>query len=192
MLDTTSNIRPVAAASMPVDMAARQLPLQTRYQTTPAEAWITDRATTHSRDHAPSMPLYGSVALQDGRPTELTYGVHTAVGGESDYPVPGELLCAAIASCFDSTLRILANRFGIGLDALEVEVVAQVDVRGTLLVDRSVPVGFQKIEVCARLTTGRTPAPGMIERLMKAAEHSCVVLQTVRNGPEITVRSEVL
>ncbi|TVO58524.1 OsmC family protein [Denitromonas halophila] len=87
---------------------------------------------------------------------------------------------------------ILANRFGIAFDALEVQVDAEVDVRGTLLVDRAVPVGFQKIALCARLSPSETPSPGVIARLMKAAEHSCVVLQTVRNGPDITVRSEVL
>lgn len=192
-MSPTANVLQTPSTATPaIDMAARQVPLQAHYQTTPADAWITDRASTHSRSHTPSMPLYGHVTLQGGRPIELTYGVHTAVGGESDYPVPGELLCAAIASCFDSTLRILANRFGIAFDALEVQVDAEVDVRGTLLVDRAVPVGFQKIALCARLSPRDTPAPGVIERLMKAAEHSCVVLQTMRNGPEVTVRSEVL
>ena len=191
MSPIASNTLQVVADKSAVDMAARQQPLQTHYQTTPADAWITDSATTHSRSTPPAMPLHGHVTLQGGRPLELRYGVHTAVGGESDEPVPGELLCAAIAACFDSTVRILANRFGIALDTLEVQVDAMVDVRGTLLVDRSVPVGFQKIEVGVRLsTTDATPAE-MIERLMKAAEHSCVVLQTMRNGPDISVRCEV-
>ena len=191
MSPIASNTLHVVAENLAVDMAARQQPLQTHYQTTPADAWITDSATTHSRSHSPAMPLHGHVTLQGGRPLELRYGVHTAVGGESDEPVPGELLCAAIAACFDSTVRILANRFGIALDTLEVQVDAMVDVRGTLLVDRSVPVGFQKIALCARISSREPPAPGVIERLMKAAEHSCVVLQTMRNGPAISVRCEV-
>jgi hypothetical protein len=61
------------------------------------------------------------VTAQNGQVFELTekcyrnfcqaaFGTHTAVGGESDYPVPGELLCAAVASCLDSTIRTIANR----------------------------------------------------------------------------------
>lgn len=50
-----------------IDMAARQLPLQTRYKTDPAAAWITDRATTSSKRINAAQSLYGEVTLEAGR-----------------------------------------------------------------------------------------------------------------------------
>ena len=190
MLSNTYGQSDQAAMQPAIDMAARQRPLQPIYKTDPARAWITDRATTRSKRISPAQPLYGEVTMEDGRPTDLVFGVHTAVGGESDYPVPGELLCAAVASCLDSTIRIIANRLHIELLMLEVTVEAHVDVRGTLLIDRTVPVGFQKIDVVVRIDAAGDVEPRKIDILLKAAEHSCVVIQTLRKSTDISVRRD--
>lgn len=190
MLSNTHDQTDLAVVQPAVDMAARQRPLQASYKTDPAGAWITDRATTRSNRISPAQPLYGEVTMESGCPTDLAFGVHTAVGGESDYPVPGELLCAAVASCFDSTIRIIANRLHVELLSLQVTVEAHVDVRGTLLVDRTVPVGFQKIDIVVRIDVASAVEPRKIDVLLKAAEHSCVVIQTLRNGTDISVRRE--
>lgn len=68
------------------------------------------------------------------------------------------------------------------LQSLEVSVRAEVDVRGTLLVDRNVPVGFQKIRCQVHLEPGANVPPEKMKMLQAAVEHSCVVLQTLRNG----------
>jgi uncharacterized OsmC-like protein len=36
-------------------------------------------------------------------------GVDAAVGGDHDLPNPGDLLCAALAACADSTVRMVAD-----------------------------------------------------------------------------------
>ncbi len=190
MLSNNHDQNELTVAQPAIDMTARQLPLQARYKTDPAGAWITDRATTHSKRISPAQPLCGEVTMEGGRPTDVAFGVHTAVGGESDYPVPGELLCAAVASCLDSTIRIIANRLHIELLLLQVTVEAHVDVRGTLLVDRMVPVGFQKIDTVVRIDVAGVVEPRKIDVLLKAAEHSCVVIQTLRNGTDISVRRD--
>ena len=187
MLSTKLEYQEPAASIPSIDMAARQLPLQHSYRSTPEKAWITDRAKTSSKQVGPEQPLYGTVTLDGGRPTDVTYGVHKAVGGEGDYPVPGELLCAALASCLDSTIRIIANRLGIGLQLLEVSAQGEVDVRGTLLVDREVAVGFQKFAVGVRIDALGKVENRKIELLLRAAEHSCVVIQTLRAGTEVSV-----
>jgi uncharacterized OsmC-like protein len=168
----------------PVNMAARQQPLCAAYREQPERALIIDKATTFSANIAAGMPLNGEVRLEGGRPIDLTYGVHKAVGGEGDYPVPGEILCAAIAACLDSTIRIIANRMGIPLNTLAVDVEAQVDVRGTLLVDKTVPVGFQQVSIAIHVDVPDVVTPRQVESLVKAAEYSCVVLQTIKNSPD--------
>jgi len=60
------------------------------------------------------------------------------------------------------------------------------DFRGTLAVDRAAPVGFREIALRFDLD-----APGATEQqlatLVKLTERYCVVLQTLRGTPELTV-----
>ena len=159
----------------------RQQPLIESYRETPEKAQITDRARTHGG--TAEDPFHGRVVVgREDHGVELRFGIHRAVGGDHDAPNPGDLLCAALASCLDSTLRIVADRLGVHLAELEVEVTAHVDVRGTLMVDRSVPVGFQRIECATRLRAAEGSDPALVHKLGAFAEQCCVNLQTLRAG----------
>jgi uncharacterized OsmC-like protein len=115
------------------------------------------------------------------------YGVDRAVGGLHDAPNPGELLCAALAACADTSVRMLADLLRVQLDDLEVEVSGDLDVRGTLDVDRSVPVGFQRLALDVRLRAAPGTPPARVHRLVAAAERACVVLDTLRAGVPVDV-----
>jgi uncharacterized OsmC-like protein len=158
----------------------RQDPLRERYRTAADEARIVDGAKTAM--NGSEDPFHVSVVAGDEHGASWRVGIHRAVGGYHDLPNPGDILCAALASCFHSTLRIIADRLEIPIASLEVSARAEVDVRGTLLVDRNVPVGFQKIRCQVRLDPGAKVPPEKVKMLQAAAEHSCVVLQTLRNG----------
>ena len=158
----------------------RQDPLRERYRTAPDEARIIDSAKTIMSGS--DGPFHGEVVAGEGQGGSWRVGIHRAVGGYHDLPNPGDILCAALASCFHSTLRIIADRLEIPIVSLEVDTHAEVDVRGTLLVDRNVPVGFQKITCRVRLDPGANVPPEKVKMLQAAVEHSCVVLQTLRNG----------
>ena len=58
------------------------------------------------------------------------------------------------------------------------------DFRGTLGVDRAAPVGFRAIRLVFSLETDE--AQDRIDSLLKLTERYCVVLQTLRDPPEIT------
>ncbi|WP_298852022.1 OsmC family protein [uncultured Ruegeria sp.] len=169
-------------------IASRQQPLRALYHQAPENAQISDHAATGSREIAADNPLYTSVTVGTGLPTDLKIGVHKAVGGESDYPVPGKIFAAAIASCLDSATRMIANLLGISLTKLEVRVSVHVDVRGTLMVDKSVPVGFQAVDVSIDIEGAKGVSQDQIDHLLKLAERSCVVLQTLQAPPEIRVK----
>jgi len=166
-------------------VAQRQKPLQDRYTTAPDEAWITDHAVAESGG---ADPFHGSVTIGDGQSASLDFGIHRAVGGDHDLPNPGDILCGALAACLESTLRMIAARMGVTLDSLDVAVSAHADVRGCLMVDRSVPAGFQRIEVDVRLEPAAGTDPAQIRMLTSAAEQCCVVLQTLRSGVPVTTR----
>ena len=164
----------------------RQDPLRERYRTAPQEAWIVDGATT-TQDKSKDA-FHSSVVPGKGYDLLWRVGIHRAVGGYHDLPNPGDILCAALASCFDSTLRMIADRQQIPIAFLEVDVQAEVDVRGTLLVDREIPVGFQRMNCRVRLEPEVSLPADKIKMLIAAAEHSCVLLQTLRKGVPVQMQ----
>lgn len=166
-------------------VASRQAPLMTTYRQRPERALSFKCART--TQHPNTDPFHGSVAL-DGYPqVRWDYGIDSKVGGFDDLPNPGHLLCAALAGCMDSTIRMLADRVGARIEELEVEVSGDVDVRGCLAVDRSVRMGFRQLHCHVRLELDPAAPPRAAEILIRQAENLCVTLDTLRHGTSITV-----
>ena len=166
----------------------RQEPLRSRYVDHPGEAWVNDHARTLNT--AADDPLHGIVVPANNQDRGWRFGLHRAVGGFHDAPNPGDILCAALAACQSSTLRMIADRLGVAIHSLEVAVTGEVDVRGALVVDTKVPVGFQRLICDVRLEVPDGTNPATIKMLLTAAEHSCVVLQTLRNAVEVKMRCD--
>jgi uncharacterized OsmC-like protein len=158
----------------------RQDPLRERYRTAPDEARITDSAKTAM--NGSEDPFHAAVTPGEDFGASWRVGIHRAIGGYHDLPNPGDILCAALASCLHSTLRMIADRLEIPVVSLQVSTRAELDARGTLLVDRNVPVGFQQIKCQIHLKSAADVSLEKMKMLQAAAEHSCVVLQTLRNG----------
>jgi len=168
------------------DVRSRQEPLRERYKVAPDEAKIIDRGRTSWR--VDKDPFHGQLipgSQEYGE--EWALGIHRAIGGDHDAPNPGDLLCGALASCLDSTIRIIADRLGIKLTFLEVDVEGDVDVRGTLIVNRAVPVGFQNMRCKVEIKTAKETNPNLTRKLLAAAEYSCVNLQTLRSGIPVEI-----
>ena len=163
-----------------------QAPLRRQYTQTPALAMITDHARTCGTD--PADPFHSRVEPMDGCGVVVAVGVHRAVGGLHDAPTPGDLLCAALAACQDSAIRMVANRLGIEIIALEVRVTAQVDVRGALGMEAEVPVGFQSMTCDIHLKVKEGTPAKLLDVLRSAAQRCCVVQQTLHQPPPITTR----
>ena len=168
----------------------RQQPLFGKYLQDPKTAWITDIATVEGVNLED--PFRTIVTINEEIQQPFKVGVHRALGGLHDAPNPGDILCAALAACFESTLRMVANRLHITLKKTKVEVKAHVDVRGTLMLDTEVPVGFQRMEIDLELLVDENTKERMIHTLVKATKHCCVVYQTVSKGTPIEVRTEIL
>jgi uncharacterized OsmC-like protein len=162
----------------------RQNSLRRLYRERPDQARIADHARTASigRD-----PFHGVVVTGDSQ-VSLEFGIHRAVGGDHDLQNPGDMLCAALAACLDSTLRMIAARMGLVLKTVIVEVRAAADVRGCLMVDRDVPAGFQRIDVDVVVEGEDGTDPAQIGKLTSAAERCCVVLQTLRSDIAVDTR----
>lgn len=160
-----------------------QGPLRAKYKSEPQAAIVTDHA--HAKGGSAADPFHSTVQPMPGCGVAVPVGVHRALGGPHDAPTPGDILCAALAACQDSAVRMVANRLGVELEFLEVEVHGQVDVRGTLLMGKNVPVGFQSMRCDVRLRAKEGTKPELLEKLRIAAERCCVVQQTLRHPPNL-------
>ena len=160
-----------------------QAPLRKRYAENPEPAFITDTARTTGTG-LPD-PFHGTVIPGRGHGEKWSYGVHRAVGGPYDAPVPGDILCSALATCMESTIRMIADRLSVELQSLEVSVSADVDVRGTLAVDPDVPVGFQSMRCEVEMEPVGDVDAELLQKVFRGAERSCVVLQTLRSGVDV-------
>jgi len=175
------------------EVSDRQAPLRRVYEQKPAEAMIVDHGRTLGRDLAD--PLRTSAAPGEEyavETVEIAVGTHRGVGGHHDAPNPGELLCATLAACQDSTIRMVADLLGVQLTSLAVQVEGDVDLRGCLAVDRSVRVGFQSMRSRTQLGVPPGTDSRTVELLLAAAERSCVVLDTLRHGVDVEAGVEIV
>lgn len=160
-----------------------QAPLRTRYKIAPETALVVDRARTLGTDTCD--PFHSIVEPMPGSGATTPVGVHGALGGIHDAPTPGDILCAALAACQDSSVRMVANLLGVEIEHLAVTVEGDVDVRGAMMVDKTVSVGFQTMRCDVQLRVKAGTDQRLVGKLQAAAEHSCVVLQTLREPPKI-------
>jgi uncharacterized OsmC-like protein len=161
-----------------VSVVALQAPLRAQYRSSPELARVTDHASTGGIDARDS--LHSNVTPMPGCGPAVPVGVHRAVGGLHDAPTPGDILCAALAACQDSSVRMVANILGVELESLAVDVKGDVDVRGTMAMDGQVLVGFQSMRCDVRMRAAEGTSPALLRKLEVAAERCCVVLQTLR------------
>jgi uncharacterized OsmC-like protein len=112
-------------------------------------------------------------------------GLHPATGGDGSDACSGDMLLEAVAGCGGVTLRSVATALGVEIRAAEIRVAGVFDARGTLGVDRSVPVGVQDVVVNVELDTDADEAT--LGKLAELTERYCVVAQSLREPPRFTV-----
>jgi uncharacterized OsmC-like protein len=169
------------------EVSARQEPLRAAYLRDPGLAISFKRVKTIAGPE--SGPFHGVIGAAGFPSVRWSYGIDAKLGGFDDLPNPGHVLCAALAACMDSTIRMLASHLEVGIEHLEVEVTGDVDVRGCLAMGKSVRPGFRQMQCEIRLNLDPQAAPNMRTLLLKQAEALCVTLDTLRSGVPISILS---
>ena len=163
----------------------RQQPLIDSYLADPKKAWVTDEAIVEGKDF--DDPFHTVVSINDELNVPFTIGVHRAVGGLHDFPNPGDMLCASLAACFDSALRLIANRMNVTIRTTSIKARANADVRGTLMVSKEVPVGFQSMELDVFIACDPSVNEATLGKLVDATERCCIIYQTLKPGIPIHI-----
>jgi uncharacterized OsmC-like protein len=167
-----------------VDLRNVQAPLKEKYRSDPTSALVVTAA--HSTSSDLSDPRHCSVAPTEFPELVIHSGLHTAAGGAGDTPCSGDILASALAICEESTLRSVAANMGVELDSVHVDVRIHWDFRGTMGVDRDVPVGATGIEMRTEVKVKDGVDPERAKRLLASAERYCSTLQTLRHGVEVS------
>src|SRR5690606_25969636 len=115
-------------------------------------------------------------------------GLHPATGGDGMALCSGDMLLEALAACAGVTMAAVATAIEIDIRSGRVRAEGDLDFRGTLGVSKEAPVGFREIRLHFDLQTDATE--DQIATLLKLTERYCVVLQTIRGGPEVVVTTQ--
>jgi len=158
------------------ELRALQAPLKEQYKENPSTALVTLRASGRLDGSGVSCRVETGRALVDA-------GLHPATGGTGLQACSGDMLLEALAACAGVTLRAVATALEIPIEGGTVEVEGDLDFRGTLGVDKEVPVGFQGIRMNLKLDTNATQE--QLDTLLKLTERYCVVLQTLRSATPV-------
>ncbi len=110
-------------------------------------------------------------------------GLHPATGGSGLEACSGDMLLEALVACAGVTLKAVATALEFRLRGGHVRAEGDLDFRGTLGVERTAPVGFGAIRLAFDLDTDEPPE--RVDTLLKLTERYCVVLQTLRQPPEV-------
>jgi uncharacterized OsmC-like protein len=159
------------------ELKSMQAPLKERYRADPAAAVVTLRAESRSTDGLSCKVATGKAIVEAG--------LHPATGGDGSLACSGDMLLEALVACAGVTLRAVATAIGINLRGATVAAEGDLDFRGTLGVAKDAAVGFRDIRLRFALDTDATDEQRAT--LVRLTERYCVVLQTLRQPPPLTV-----
>ena len=159
-------------------LRAVQAPLKQRYRDDPAAARIPARAEAVLSNDDIACTIVG-------RSGPVTAGLHPAAGGSGALACSADMLLEAVVACAGVTLRAVATAMGVTLRSGRIIAEASWDARGTLGIDRTVSVGLGAITL--RFVIDSDADAAKLERLIQTTERYCVILQTLRAPPGLTV-----
>ena len=160
------------------ELRAMQAPIKERYKADPSAAVITLKAKGEVGGEGLTCKLETGRAL-------AVAGLHPATGGSGLELCSGDMLLEALVACAGVTLKSVATAVEVPLKSGLVLAEGDLDFRGTLGVDNEAPVGFQEIRL--RFEVDTDAPQDKLDLLLKLTERYCVVYQTIKNGPKVSV-----
>lgn len=158
-----------------------QAPLKERYRGDPQSAVVLLRAEGQLGA--------GLTCKVDTGKALIEAGLHPATGGDGMAACSGDMLLEALVACAGVTLAAVATALGVELRDARLCAQGALDFRGTLGVDKEAPVGFRDIQLDITLDTDAGEEE--IATLLKLTERYCVVYQTLKEGPPLSVVAHV-
>jgi len=161
-------------------LRAIQAPVKQRYVDSPQSAEVRLKVTGEVDFERIGCRI--SLPVHDGQ--SILAGLHPAAGGNGTMACSGELLLQALVSCAGTTLAAVATAMDLHIRRASLAASGVMDFRGTMGVDRSVPVGITEIQIVVSL---ETDAPDdAVAKLLQLTERYCVVFRTLADGVRLS------
>jgi uncharacterized OsmC-like protein len=160
------------------ELRAIQAPIKQLYRDTPEAARVPARAEG-------SLDPNDIAIVVDAWHGKVTAGLHKAGGGSGDLACSADMLLEALVGCAGVTLRAVATAMGVTIRGGKVIAEGVWDARGTLGVDRTAPVGLTDITI--RFDVDCDADRPKLERMIQTTERYCVILQTLKSPPNVTL-----
>lgn len=158
-------------------LRARQAPLREQYAADPESALTRISAEADFGDD-------GITCTVAGWAGPVRAGLHRATGGDGSDACSGDMLLEALLACAGVTLRSVATSMRLDLRNVRLHATGAFDARGTLGLDRSVPVGVSTVALVAEVDTEASDE--QLARLAASTERYCVVGQSL--SADVAVR----
>jgi uncharacterized OsmC-like protein len=106
------------------------------------------------------------------------------LGGVDSAPTPAETLVAALAGCLTSGIAANASLFDVPVDAIDIDMEADIDLRGVMGHDKSVRSGFSDIRYT--VTIKSPAAEDKVRRCKETIDRKSPVRDTIANPVNVT------
>jgi uncharacterized OsmC-like protein len=156
-----------------------QAPVKERYRSDPSAAVTSISATGDWSEP-------GITATIEGFAGPVRAGLHPATGGDGSDACSADMLMQAVLGCAGVTMRSVATAMGIEVRRADLVAESTFDARGTLGLDRSVPVEVGPILVTAVLDTDADDTA--LAKLAELTTRYCVVGRSLRQEPVVEIR----
>ncbi len=151
-------------------LRALQSPIKQRYRDDPSSA----KVVMHASGRMQASELVCEVDTMLGT---VTAGLHPAAGGSGEQACSGDMLLQALVACSGVTFSAVATAMGIEIRSGSISARAEMDFRGTLGIDKSVPIGITALHLDFEIDSPADDA--QLKKLVELTERYCVVLQTL-------------
>jgi uncharacterized OsmC-like protein len=161
-------------------LRALQAPLKLQYQLSPDTANVCLKAEGVVEFDVPGCRV--ALPCNDGK--FIKAGLHPNAGGDGTQACSAELLLQALVTCAGTTLAAVSISMGLQISQAMVSAKGWLDFRGTMGVDRSVPIGFTSVEMLFRIDTQADETS--VRKLIELTERYCVIYQTLLVSTPVT------
>lgn len=161
-----------------MDLRSVQRPLKQKYREEPGSSRITLRASGSQTD----TPISCSVDI--GRAVYAAEA-HAGVGGMGTAACSGDLLLGALAACAQITCQMVAAAMEVPTQSIEATAEGDLDLAGTLGIDREARVGFEEIRLTLAVEAPEATSE-QLDALREKTEQYCVVMQTLADPPRLS------
>ncbi len=94
-------------------------------------------------------------------------------------------MLGALAACAQITCQMVASAMNVPTNSIEATVEGDLDLAGTLGISKEAPVGFENVRLILKIDAPEA-TPEQIDSLHEKTEQYCVVMQTLKDPPNLS------